>query len=198
MANGTGQVVRILYKEIKQGDLLKILARSNKAKSGGGARDFRFGSYKRLAPAIQAMFPQTVKEIRKRGGQKIDIEVYKGEFFWKDQLGKVIKKDSFFEPPTDARGAEGRIVRVPEYNCFDTKLIPLGGEGNRVLLLLIQLDDGSVWPHFAEESTLKIPGKWNAVVAKELVACLDAKRPVRHSVVGYRDFTSTTSYCNGK
>lgn len=198
MANRTRQVARILYKEIKQGDLLKILARSNKTKSGGGARDFRFGSYKRLVPVIQKMFPQTVKETRKRDGQNIQIDVYKGEFCWEDKQRNVIRKDSCFEPPTDARGSEGRIVRVPQYDCFDTKLIPNGGEGNRVLFLLIQLDDGSVWPHFAEEKTLRTPGVWDPVVAKELVACLDAKRPVNHSVVGYRDFTSATSYCNGK
>lgn len=198
MANGAGQVARILYKEIKQGDLLKILARSNTSKTGGGARDFRFGSYTRLVPAIEKMFQQKVKESRKRGGKNIQIDVHKGEFFWKDKHGNVIRKDSFFEPPTDVRGSEGRIARVPEYECFDTKLIPKGGEGNRVLLLLIQLADGSVWPYFAEEKTLRTPGVWDAVVAKELLACLDAKRPVNHAVVGFRDLTNTTSYCNGK
>lgn len=198
MANGTRQVTRILYKEIKQGDLLKILARSNKTKSGGGARDFRFGSYKRLLPVIQKMFPGTVKETRKRNGQSIQLDVHKGEFFWEDPQGTIFRKDSFFESPTDARGAEGRIVRVPEYACFDTKLIPKGGEGNRVLLLLIQLDDGSVWPHFAEEKTLRTPGLWDATVAKEIVSCLDARRHPKHAVIGFRDFTITASYCNGK
>ena len=198
MVSGTKQVARILYKEIKQGDLLKILARSNKAKSGGGARDFRFGSYKRLLPVIKKMFPGSIKEIRKRGGKNIQLDVHKGEFFWKDAHGKIIRKDSFFESPTDARGSEGRIARVPEYACFDTKLIPKGGQGNRVLLLLIQLDDDSVWPHFAEEKTLRTPGLWDAVVAKEIVTCLDAKRNPSHAAIGYRDFTSTTSYCNGK
>lgn len=198
MASGTKQVARILYKEIKQGDLLKILARSNRTQSGGGARDFRFGSYQRLLPVIKRMFPGSVKETRKRGGTNIQIDVHKGEFFWEDSQGTVFRKDSFFESPTDARGAEGRIVRVPEYACFDTRLIPKGGQGNRVLLLLIQLEDDSVWPHFAEEKTLRTPGVWHAAVAKEIVACIDAKRHPNHAVIGYRDFTSTTSYCNGK
>jgi len=72
------------------------------------------------------------------------------------------------------------------------------GAGNRVLLLLIQLDDGSLWPHYAEEKSLRTPNAWHPVVAKELLDCLDAARPVNQAVIGYRDFTNTTRYCNGK
>ena len=198
MANNNGNVARILYKEIVEGDLRKIQAQSNDADTGGGARDFRFGSYKKLMPAIQKMFPKTVKEKRKRNGQTIQIDVFKGKFFWNNPEGMLLQKDSFFEPPTDVRPSEGRIARVHEYACFDTSLIPKGGVGNRILLLLIQLHDNSVWPFFAEECTLRTTGKWDPEVARELLACIDAERSVNRAVIGYRDFTNTDKYCNGK
>ncbi|HAT3849731.1 TPA: hypothetical protein I8639_003695 [Serratia marcescens] len=198
MANGAGHVARILYKEIVAGDLRKILAQSNDSDTGGGARDFRFGSFKTLLPVIMQMFPNKAKVNRKRDGVVEEIEVFQGEFFWRDAEGQVVCKDSFFEPPTDVRPAEGRIARVHEYGCFDTSRMPKGCEGNRVLLLLVQLNDGSVWPYYAEEKTLRIKGKWDATVAAELLACLDAKRAANRAVIGYRDFTNASKYCNGK
>ncbi|RDZ27463.1 hypothetical protein DX914_14655 [Lysobacter silvisoli] len=198
MASQAGQVARILYKEIVPGDLRKILAESNDSDTGGGARDFRFGSYKTLLPVIEQMFPEKVKESRKRDGVTEQIDVFQGAFFWHNDSGQVERKESFFEPPTDARPSEGRIARVHEYGCFDTGRMPEGGQGNRVLLLLIQLHDGSVWPYYAEEKTLRIKGKWDPVVANELLGCLDAKRASNRAVIGYRDFTNEGRYCNGK
>lgn len=198
MVNVAGQVARILYKEIVAGDLRKILAQSNDSDTGGGARDFRFGSYKQLLPVIELMFPKKIKENRKRDGVVEQIDIFQGEFFWQNNLGMIDRKNSFFEPPTDVRPSEGRIARVHEYGCFDTALIPKGGINNRVLLLLIQLTDGSVWPHFAEEQTLRQKGKWDPVVARELLGCIDAERASNRAVIGYRDFSNTRRYCNGK
>lgn len=197
-ANGK-QVARILYKEIVKGDRRKINAESNDSKTGGGARDFRFGSYKKLVPVIKLMFPAVVKEDRKRNGIVSRIDVFKGTFHWQETLGGTVHtKDSFFEPPTDVRRSEGRIARVHEYSCFATSLIPAGGEGNRVILLLIQNYDGEVWPHFAEEQSLRTPGDWDPIVANELIKCIDAKRAEKRAVIGFRDFTVSMSYCNGK
>lgn len=198
MVSEERRVDRILYKEIVAGDLRKILAQSNDSDTGGGARDFRFGSFQSLLPVIQQMFPNKAKENRKRDGVVEEIDVFQGEFFWEDESGQVVRKDSFFESPTDVRPSEGRIARVHEYGCFDTSRVPKGGEGNRVLLLLIQLSDGSVWPYYAEEKTLRIDGMWDPVVARELLDCLDAKRAANRAVIGYRDFTTAGKYCNGK
>lgn len=193
------QVARILYKEILAGDLRKILATANDSPTGGGPRDFRFGSYKKLLPVIQHMFPGIEKKDRKRGKKVGKIDVFKGVFYWQGTAGgPIISKDSFFEPPTDVRRSEGRIACVHEYACFDIARIPHGGEGNRVLILLIQLMDGKVWPHFAEEKSLRTPGVWDSAVANEIIKCLDAKRAERNAVIGYRDFTAGLSYCNGK
>ncbi|WP_186175789.1 hypothetical protein [Vibrio jasicida] len=196
--SSNNQVARILFKEIVPGDLRKIHAQSNDTPSGGGARDFRFGAFSRLQPAIAKMFPFLEQEERRRGGRREVIDVFKGHFCWNDSYGNVQTKESFFEPPTDARPSEGRIVRVHEYGCFDTSLMPHGGVGNRVLLLLIQLSDDSVWPYYAEERTLRAAGYWDPLVANVLLACLDAHRPVGHAAIGFKDFITGDCYCNGK
>jgi len=192
-------VARILYKEIIEGDLRKIEARSNDSDSGGGARDFRFGSYEQLLPVISQMFPSVVRENRKRGNTVSQIDVFGGEFHWQDaQDGPVSVKASFFEPPTDVRPSEGRIARVHEYPCFDTSRIPKSSLDNRVLLLLVQRKDGTVWPHFVEEKSLRTPGEWDLTVANEIIKCLEARRPEGRAVIGFRDFAASLSYCNGK
>ena len=105
--------------------------------------------------------------------------------------------------PEFAQNLYGRVAPLHEADgCrltrFDTSRVPSGGAGNRVLLLLIQLTDGSVWPYYAEEKTLRTPGVWDPVVAKEILDCLDAVRPSNRAVIGYRDFTNAGRYCNGK
>ena len=127
----------------------------------------------------------------------VQIDVFKGSFSWRNAKNVVQSKEAYFEPPTDVRPSEGRIARVHEYPCFDASQVEIGA-GNRVLLLLIQLDDGSVWPHYAEERSLRKPNEWHSVVAKELLDCLDAERPAKQAVIGFRDFTNASRYCNGK
>lgn len=197
MASAAGQVARILYKELVEGDLRKLQAKSNDADTGGGARDFRFRSFDTLLPVIKQMFPQTVKETRRRNNQSLLVDIFKGHFSWYDANQNVVSKEAYMEPPTSARPGEGRIARIHEYPCFDASKVKIGA-GNRVLLLLIQLHDGSVWPYYAEEKTLRTKGVWDPVVAKELLDCLDAERPVNQAVLGFRDFTNAGRYCNGK
>lgn len=197
MASAAGQVARILYKELVEGDLRKLQAKSNDSDTGGGARDFRFRSFNRLLPVIRHLFPQIEKLQRRRDNMPVMVDIYKGTFYWYDAAGNVQTKDGYMEPPTSARPGEGRIPRIHEYSCFDASGLKIG-VGNRVLLLLIQLMDGSVWPYYAEERTLRIAGKWDPVVAKELLSCLDAERPENLAVLGFRDFTTSDRFCNGK
>ena len=197
MSNENNIVERFLYKEIKPGDLRKILRESNDSPTGGGARDFRFGSYSKLEKVIKKLFPNVEKQVRTRNKVKVEIDVFKGTFSWESN-GKIITKDSYFEPPTDARPEEGRITRVPEYECFDTSRIPDIKPNNRVLLLLIQLSDGSVWPHFVLEETFRTKGNWHPKVEKHILRCLDAERAKSRAVIGYYDFQTKEGYCDGK
>lgn len=190
MANGAGQVARILYKEIVEGDRRKADAESNDSDSGGGARDFRF-PYEAVLPAVELIFPNKIL----RGGKA----VHQGTFFWNEpDSTQVVSRAAEFMSPTKSRPREGWISQVPKFSCFDSDRMPAGGIGNRVLLLLIQLHDQSVWPHFAEEATLRVKGVWDPSVAQELLSCLDAQRAANRAVIGYIDFTNMRRFCNGK
>jgi len=195
MAN-EARVARILYKELVEGDLRKLQAKANNSNSGGGARDFRFRSFDTLLPVIKKMFPQTVQEKRRRNKQTVLVDIFKGSFSWFDANENVVSKEAYMEPPTSARPGEGRIARIHEYPCFDASKVKIGAS-NRVLLLLIQLDDGSVWPYYAEEKSLRKQGDWHQDVAEVLLNCLDAVRPANQAVLGFKDFTNKKTFCNG-
>lgn len=192
------EVARILYKEIVEGDVRKTRAESNDSSTGGGARDFRFGSYPHLLPIIEKMFPEVVMESRRRGGSVIQCPLYKGTFHWlhKD-TNKEMQQAAFFEPPTDARPTEGRITRVHEYPCFDASDLRFTGD-NRIVLLFVQRQNGTVWPHYVEEKSLRRPDDWHPDIAREIVGCLDARRAANQAAIGFRDFTTSGGYCNGK
>lgn len=197
MASGVGQVARILYKEIVTGDLRKIHAVSNDADTGGGARDFRFGSYQSIAATVMQMFPNPVVESRRRNGVLVPTTIYSGQFYW-HQNGTVQTATSYFEPPTDARPAEGRITRVHEQPSLSTALMPTPTAGNRVFLLLIQLLDSTVWPFYAEEQTLRTAGLWDPQVASRMLQCIDSQRRADQAIIGFFDFTNGGAYCNGR
>lgn len=55
-----------------------------------------------------------------------------------------------------------------------------------------------MWPYYAEEKTLRTLGAWDPVVAKELLACMDAERAENLAVLGFKDFTTSDRFCNGK
>ena len=153
-------------------------------------------SFDTLLPVVKKMFPQTVQEKRRRNKQSVQVDIFKGNFSWYDANKNVVSKEAYMEPPTSARPGEGRIARIHEYPCFDASKVKIGA-GNRVLLLLIQLDDGSVWPYYAEEKSLRKQGDWHPVVAKVLLDCLDAVRPVNQAVLGFKDFINDENFCNG-
>lgn len=192
------QVARVLYKELLVGDLRKFKAQSNDAKSGGGARDIRFRQYNELLPIIRKIFPEVEVQRRRRSGFT-DLEIHKGVFHWMDpETSQVHTRESFFEPPSDARPKEGRIARVHEYACFRAAGVPALDAEDRILLLFVQNMNGSVWPCFAQESSLRTPNTWDPSIAKELLESLDAKRPKRSAAFGYYDFTDGSRYRNGK
>lgn len=192
-------VARILYKEIKEGDLKKFIAKSNITKSGGGARDLRFGPYNTLTPLIQQMFPIIVNLQRKRNKSLISLSIQKGTFCWYDNNGSVQSQDVFFEPPTSARRSEWRITRVNTYKCFDKSRFPanVNNVNQRLLLLLAQCcgQNQPVWPFFIDTATLNNPALWNPNVANELVKCIGKKRNPKNSVLGYYDFVNSKGYC---
>lgn len=197
MTNTASRVSRILFKEIVDGDVRKIHADSNDSDSGGGARDFRFGSYSELEHIFHSMFPSPIQDYRRRSGVTSLVTIYSGYFYWQDPVtGQTLRQISYFEPPTDARPQEGRITKIHEHPCLSTALMPNSSTTNRVFLLLTQMDDGTVWPSYVEERTLRSVGLWTNEVTTKMLNCIDSPRRANQSVIGYYDFTTHDRYCN--
>lgn len=194
MAEVAGQqVARLVFKEILDGDRKKFLAQSNTdAEAGGGARDLRFGSVEDVKGTLQQLFPEIEEKKNKAGNTQ-----FKGIFNWLDKNGVHRQETALLKPPYLKRN-EFRIAQVHKYACFQVRPIPKASTGNRVLLLLIQQNDGAVWPHFVEEKSLRTPDAWDDSVSKPLLKCLDAKRAKTIAAMGFIDLSTSKKFCNGK
>ncbi|MBE2251079.1 MAG: hypothetical protein IAE78_16185 [Myxococcus sp.] len=162
----------VIFKEIVGGDLRKLRAESNDADSGGGARDFRF-PHREFGGAFSRIFSGTERQKRGRGSKKRDVSIPVGRFYW-ERDGKVEWKEARYEPPTDSRPTEGRIPVVHTYPPLRTP--PPSKEG-RLLVLIIQREDGTVWPAFATEDSLRRESKadedqWADAVRRPILKAL--------------------------
>jgi hypothetical protein len=123
------------------------------------------------------------------------VVVFVGRFHWLDGTN-VRTRDVHFEPPTDVRPREGRLTKVHEIPCFANDRIPQVAAGKKVLLLLVQRFDGTVWPYFITEDSLD-NDPWDPSVREVIKRCIQAQRPANRAVIGYHDFENNKSYCNG-
>lgn len=183
-------VKRIIFKQIVEGDLRKFRAESNDAATGGGARDLRFRPHDKFEKAFAKLFPTVRRMTRKRAGGHTTVDIYYGRLYWTDASGNQKSSEASYEPPTDARPNEGRIPVVYQYPPLNN--LPRTDQG-KILLLLIQRDDNTVWPCFATEDSLR-SGDWDANVSRPLIRCLDAKRSLHKVAIGFIDFENGTSY----
>lgn len=176
-------VKRVVFKEIVDGDLRKFEAQSNDADTGGGARDLRFRPSAEFEPVFRKLFPAVRREPRRRDGRRVEEEVLVGEFHWLDN-GHHKRAEATYEMPTTARPGEGRVPVVHKYPPF-TRELPRN-EG-RLVALLVQRDDGTVWPEFATEDSLR-SGSWHTGISAPILRSLDAKRPASQVARGFIDF----------
>jgi hypothetical protein len=197
MSTNPNQIARVFYKEIVHGDLLKFQAQSNVAASGGGARDLRIGQHQSLRTVIRQLFPASISTTRVRNGVRANEQILHGNFHLKKPDGTVIVDTVTFEPPTDARPSEGRITRVNIHECFSQIRGKTILSNDKLMLLLVQNNDNSVWPYFYYESSFRTQG-WDPKVAQTLLDCIGKTRPSNQVVIGFFDFTNNQSYCNGR
>lgn len=183
-------VSRIVFKQLLDGDWKKFEAKSNIAQSGGGARDIRFGNWPSMRRALGELFPGRTSLLRKRGGVRQMVELYVGSLCWLED-GNFVTKEALLESPTDARGTEARLARVPDYNCFKFA-IPEEGAG-RLIALLIQREDGSVWPRVVTERSLE-HDDWDSRVSDFLLSALNAKRAKHNAAYGFIDFITGETF----
>jgi hypothetical protein len=184
-ANAPGDIARIVFREILDGDRLKFIAQANQSQSGGGARDLRFRSWDVMEVPLRFLFPVSRTVSRKRGAAS-QLDVFVGQFNWK-KGGKDFSKEAVLEPPTDARANEGRITRVHEYDCF-TISQPAAGSG-RLMVIFVQKNDETVWPFVITERSLE-HDKWHASVKDFLLSALNGNRRSGNAAYGYIDFKS--------
>lgn len=185
-------IKRVVFKEILEGDLRKFQADSNDADTGGGARDLRFRPFKAFDEIFAKLFPETRLERRRRGAADVEVAVRVGRFAW--QAGATTQyKAATFEPPTDARPDEGRI---PVVHTYPPLVAPPASGGGRLVLMFVQREDDSVWPHFATETSLG-SGAWHPAVSKQILECLNAPRPKTRAARGFIDFEEKRRFCGG-
>jgi len=175
-------IARIVYKEIVGGDRRKFEATSNDSQTGGGARDLRFSPYEKFSRVFEKMFPSMD-----------DKGISAGSFHWLVN-GKETVGRAYFHPPTNARPNEGRIANVDKY--LPTNSLPSEKDGTTILIIL-QRDDGTVWPHFTTDRSLDADA-WHDKVRDTILACLRAQRRAGTSTCGFIDFVTKEVFCNGR
>lgn len=182
----SNSVSRIIFREVKEGDLRKFTATSNDSPSGGGARDFRYRPFDRFDGIFARVLPGRKSESRVRNGMRTTETLYTAPVSVPHNNGSVSRHELTFEPPTTAREGEGRLAQLDKYD-----LDPPKNEG-RVLLLIIEDGGGHVILTFFSEKDLA--GKlWhptvNAFFSK--VFSVPSKRSANQ---GFIDFQSQTEW----
>lgn len=187
---------RVIFRSIEPGDRRKLLAESNDAASGGGARDFRF-NYKDFKPIVELMFPAVVTARRRRKGVATDIPIRVATLMWRDSAGDHTMAISF-EPPTDARPAEGRIPSVNEIPPLDPAHLPPATDGEAIALFVQDSSQPELWAYYVSEKDLKRTGKgaWNRKVAEPILRALATRKQGR-AATGWIDLVSNEEHIHG-
>jgi len=185
-------VSRIFFQEIREGDRRKLEARSNISQTGGGARDLRV-PHDKFGPIFRRLFPADKVVSRRRAGTARDVTLYAGRLYWLE--GDVERSvDVEYEPPTDARPTEGRIPRIHDLPVLASGVPP--ESGGTVFLLLVQRDDGKVFPHYVTAAQLQDP-RWNKDITAAIRQCR-ASTADGSTVRGFVDYAAQERYCHGR
>jgi len=176
-----------VYKEIVAGDLRKLLAVSNDAQTGGGARDLRL-PWKTFRPIMRQIFSTDAVG---RGGKKIRV----AQVTYLDAKERPHLTTLEYWPATSARPSEDRIARVHASPALGGRL-PTTNKG-RVFLLLIKFDDGTVRCEYAYEDDLKA-GIWAPEVSGPILTCVTSSTSHNRNrtVQGFYRFAEGEAFCH--
>ncbi|MBZ0248096.1 MAG: hypothetical protein K8F93_00410 [Burkholderiales bacterium] len=185
-------VKRLVYKEIVLGDIAKAQAQSNITQSGGGARDLRFNPYTKFVKVFSKMLPTAEAHPTDAGKT-----VFTGGVRWEDSGGMIHTGKMEFWPPTTARPFEGRIAKIHDLAFFGAQLATLTtSKTDRLFVFIMQDDQGVVYLRYALESALRAGTGGDAGTHAKILACLDANRSDKSSIMGYIDFETSEVYCD--
>ena len=139
MSGSAGGIARLAVREIWPGDELKFQAKAAPGGTGGGARDMRFRPYTRFDDVFGRILSGRDRFERKRSGQKQLVTVYTSPVSVRNPGGDH-QTVMIFEPPTDARGDEGRVTKIHQLGL----VIP-ARKGSRLLFLVGQMASGDAF-----------------------------------------------------
>ena len=192
MHSAAPKPVLAVYKEIVAGDLRKLLAESNDAVSGGGARDLRFPA-KEFGAVMRRIFTTPATG---RGGRSI----LTADVLYRDAQGSA-KYTTLEYWPKYASRSEERISKIHKSPALGGQM-PRGDRG-RIFVVLLQFDDGSVRCTYAYEHDLVDRKKWATELARQILDCMQAAdqknfRRTKSLVtpMGYYEFAHGTGYCH--
>lgn len=191
MSNPTPTLV--VYKEIVEADLLKLLAQSNVTASGGGARDLRL-------PA--STFRQAMHRIFTRPATGTNGKpVWEADVLYLDTRGEAKTTVLVYWHSTESRSREDRVARVHASPALGGSRLPAQDRG-RVFVLFMLFSDGTVRCEYAYEDDLR-SGVWAEELSSAILNCVedaDATNARRTknlvSVQGHYDFADGTHFCH--
>lgn len=184
MTKSSGGILRLAVREIWPGDRLKFKAKAAPGGTGGGARDMRFRPYQRFDDVFGRILTNRTNLERKRGGMKSTITVYTSSVSVRNPDG-AHDTNMIFEPPTDARGDEGRVTMIHKLGLT----IPPQAT-HRLLFVVGQMSDGNAFTTIAREEDVP---HWHKDVADLLTRVLSFDAANKASS-GYIDFETGRSY----
>jgi hypothetical protein len=181
---------RLLYKRFLMGDDRKVKGQSNISKTGGGARDVRFGPWERFEGIVKVMFPETTIEMTRRKDSETGeyaphkAVVHVGKLRYRDDRGDPDEIAVELWEPTGARAFEGRLARAGELPPFRPGTMP-AGKGS-VFMLLAQDADGTLEGTWVTEHALRHGQGWYKPFQQALLDALD-KASATANVRGFID-----------
>lgn len=164
---------RILFKRIVPGDIRKLNAESNDARTGGGARDFRFSPANIFWPVFKQMFPAVDSQGRLHA-----------TFKWENGT----ETSTLVFPPTPSRSSECRIASVNE--CCPIRFLPRGSEES--IFLLAEEGDGVHAYFLTSESLAEMA--WSKNTKRFFERFLALPIPGNSTPTGYVDFETNKQF----
>lgn len=133
-----GNPILLVFREVLEGDVKKVQAKSNISQSGGGARDLRFRDADLFGPIIERMFNGVIS-----AGSVLTTTVH-----WDDENDVTKSTPLELWPPTEARPNELRLAKIHSvkgWEVDENTYRAVVQTGNKLFFYLILDSLGNVW-----------------------------------------------------
>lgn len=168
------RVEHVFYKRCVSGDRRKVKAQSQKATTGGGARDIRLPA-NIFGEVIPKIFTETRSSLQGR-------QVNSAPVYWPE--GEKTEGPVTVEvwSPTESRSKEMRLSRVHEVPAFDDDHLPPATLDS---FFFIWKDEERVWARYVTVDQLRQPG-WPPSLVTPILSSVDSV-PRSRNIRGWRN-----------